>query len=889
VISRSGLESNGAEGGGYLRAAPPYFGLWNLNYTEGVKFHWRSRPVLAGLALVFAAATLLYNIVWMVDVRLAPPQPAVELGYDDNYLADQHALLITSVYKGSPAEKAGMLPGDRILAVNGEAIADADFTRRVWMRHSPGDSIQLTLGRPGEPAPVVSTGVFRRRVATPSSEGPAGYFATQVRNSFPVPFVVVGLAVLFLRLEDPKVWLLALLFAALAATPGFPDTIRNRAPALQAFLRAYQPVFLGMLGALFYCFFAVFPTRSPIDRRHPWLKWVSVAAGLAVALPGLRTGSISLPPPLPRLLGQGLSQKITIWSLLCFVMLGFVSLAINFHRTQDPEARRKIRVIFWGTAIGLAPNLADVAARDFAGIQSPAWRATLLNLVEFLMPLSFAYAVVKHRVLEIPVLLRRSARYLLVQRGFTFLLSLASIGLTLAFALSFPRYLKSVIEVAQSSSIALGAVFGTVLLWGGTQVHKQVSGRIDRAFFRRAYDARVILEDLAEKTRAAMDRGSLARLLQRHLTEALAPKSLVIYLQEASGRLTAVAGAVPPELESIPADLPLLAKLAAAGQPCDYPPGESALAALDPECLVPMLERGGRMAGLLVLGARLSEEPYSGEDWRLLASVASQAGTALENIRMAEEIAGRIETERRASREMEIAKEVQNRLLPQTPPHLRTLECAARCIQARAVGGDYYDFLDLGADRLGLVLADVSGKGVHAALLMANLQAHLRGQSAISPADPIRLLREVNRLLWKSTSAQHYATLFFGIYDDAARRLLYVNCGHNPPMLLRRDGALDRLPATATVIGAFEKWEGSVGEVQLAAGDLLVVFSDGVSEAARGEEEFGEGRLIDELRAHRHLPVDEMITAIFTSVERFSAGAQSDDLTLLAGRVTGGA
>ncbi len=120
----------------------------------------------------------------------------------------------------------------------------------------------------------------------------------------------------------------------------------------------------------------------------------------------------------------------------------------------------------------------------------------------------------------------------------------------------------------------------------------------------------------------------------------------------------------------------------------------------------------------------------------LLASVASQVAMALENMQLAEEIAARLETERRAEREMEIAREVQARLLPQTAPRLATLECAARCVQARAVGGDYYDFLDLGPGRLGLVLADVSGKGVHAALLVAHLEAYLRSQSSILPSSP---------------------------------------------------------------------------------------------------------------------------------------------------------
>ena len=210
-----------------------------------------------------------------------------------------------------------------------------------------------------------------------------------------------------------------------------------------------------------------------------------------------------------------------------------------------------------------------------------------------------------------------------------------------------------------------------------------------------------------------------------------------------------------------------------------------------------------------------------------------------------------------------------------------TLDCAAQCVQARSVGGDYFDFLDLGNRQVGFVLADVSGKGVHAALLVANLQAQLRSQSRLATHDPVRLLQEVNQALWTSTAPEHYVTLFFAIYDDVDRSLRYVNCGHNPPVLLRADGAVERLAATATVVGLFEQWESEVVRTGFAPGEVLAIFSDGVTEATREDEEFGEDRLLGILRAERRLPAAEIVAAILEEVERFGAGAQSDDLTLL--------
>lgn len=245
----------------------------------------------------------------------------------------------------------------------------------------------------------------------------------------------------------------------------------------------------------------------------------------------------------------------------------------------------------------------------------------------------------------------------------------------------------------------------------------------------------------------------------------------------------------------------------------------------------------------------------------------------------------RVERERLAALEMEIACQVQTKLLPQTTPALTTLDYAASCVQARAVGGDYYDYLDLGSNRLALVLADISGKGISAALLMANLQAGLRSQSALLVEDLAQSLRLVNRLFFKCTEASNYATLFLGIYDDATRSLRYVNCGHNPPLLLRGQ-TIKRLIANVTVLGLFEEFDCAVAETTLAPGDILALYTDGVIEATNAtQQEFGEAGLVQTLRKNRHLDAVSIVESVVATVQQFAAGEQTDDLTLLVARV----
>ncbi|HXF39008.1 MAG TPA: SpoIIE family protein phosphatase [Blastocatellia bacterium] len=250
--------------------------------------------------------------------------------------------------------------------------------------------------------------------------------------------------------------------------------------------------------------------------------------------------------------------------------------------------------------------------------------------------------------------------------------------------------------------------------------------------------------------------------------------------------------------------------------------------------------------------------------------------------------AEKLELERRAEQELGIAKQVQARLFPQTLPVISTLDYAGVCIQARAVGGDYYDFLDLGGQRLGIVIGDIAGKGIAAALLMANLQANLRSQCAIALDQPEQFLRSVNQLFFENTTDGAYATLFFGEYDDRAGRLRYANCGHLCALLLRSDDSVERLDSTSTVLGLFKEWDCSISERQLLAGDTVALYTDGITESFNdAEEEYGEQRLTEALRQHRDLTSQEMLGAIVDDVQKFSPREQHDDITLIVAKVRG--
>jgi phosphoserine phosphatase RsbU/P len=247
--------------------------------------------------------------------------------------------------------------------------------------------------------------------------------------------------------------------------------------------------------------------------------------------------------------------------------------------------------------------------------------------------------------------------------------------------------------------------------------------------------------------------------------------------------------------------------------------------------------------------------------------------------------ASKLELERRAAQELEIANEVQCRFFPQLRPPIAALDYSGHCFPARAVGGDYYDFLDLGPDRFGLVIGDVSGKGIAAALLMANLQANLRSQCSIGHDCLENILRVVNQFFSQNTPDGAFATLFFADYHVPSGRLRYVNCGHPPALVLRCDDSIDRLEPTATCLGIVKKLDCELGEQTIHPGDTLVLYTDGITESFnQAQDEYGEARLIASLLRHRAQPSQSLLQNIVADVRQFSPHEQHDDITLIVAK-----
>jgi serine phosphatase RsbU (regulator of sigma subunit)/dihydrofolate reductase len=314
-------------------------------------------------------------------------------------------------------------------------------------------------------------------------------------------------------------------------------------------------------------------------------------------------------------------------------------------------------------------------------------------------------------------------------------------------------------------------------------------------------------------------------------------------------------------------------------------------------------------------GKRFFEGGSLPRGFALGSSMALPSGILVNVYKLIPTLAEEAISRAKLEREFEIAREVQERLFPQTFPKVAGVEMAAHCRPAQAVGGDYYDLIDIrngslaqavrapgenissasgttahSGDRLGIAIGDISGKGMSAALLMASLHASLRGQVLSGAGDLGTKMANVNRLLYDASDSNRYATFFYAELECASHRLHYVNGGHNPPAVLRKEDGVWRVfrlgdggPVIGLLAGAVYKEQ----MLHLLAGDILLAFTDGISEATNAtEDEWGETRMIAEAQAHADLNAEELLQRLFRAVDAFAAGApQHDDMTLVVMRL----
>ncbi len=781
----------------------------------------------------------------------------------------------------------GPLYRDEVLSINGRPLTSEKQYDEIVARAHPGDKLLLVLSEPSGRA-VEKTVTVTSQTGNYSSPSSIGL---SICLDFLIPLLclILGFGVAFIRPRDQNAWLLLFLLT------GFSVLVTGSVwDSLFPDLSFVWNAMWASTWVIWMLLFAIgFPIRFELDRRLPWLKYLILAPTVGVELIFWAVGwiwnhDINAAIPLRPLF----IDVFFLHTILEMVGIGafFAVLGAKTAMETAPDARRRLRILLRGTQIALGPMflvaLYSLYKKSdlFAFVPWPI-EVTALGMMA-LFPITLAYVIVVARAMDLSFVVRQSVQYALARGGLTAARVLV-IGLAVSVFVSKTGKERPVLLVP--------AVAGLVVL--RRKNANRASAWIDRKFFREAYDAEIVLSELAVEAGRYVEAGPLREKVAERISSTLHVPDIVVLILEGDAyrtRYTTRAG----EPMDIAADSHIVEALRERNAPLEvyFENPQPWIQTLDAEelqtldfmrsqLLVALRGRGsqdGRITAILSLGPKMSEAPYSKTDIRLLQAVAWQMGMALENSRLAMSLANETAHREVMNRELEIAREVQERLFPQKVPKIAGVDCCGYCRPARGVGGDYYDFIELPDGRLGIAIGDVSGKGIAAALLMASLQASLRGQAMAEIHDLSELMRNVNKLVYDASQSNRYATFFYGEFDPATRHFAYVNAGHNAPIVLRGGEAL-RLEASGPVVGLLPGVGYTMDSCQLQPGDIFVGYTDGISEAMNErDEEWEEERFIAAARACARAGAKEMIEGIFRFADAFTGSTkQYDDMTLL--------
>jgi len=797
------------------------------------------------------------------------------------------------------AAAAGLRRGDRLSALDGSAALGERSPQAAVTGRRPGESLRVTVERTGVPVTVSV------RLAAVSAEPlTLSDWTLFVFLGVLTPWfcLILGFVIALQRPLDPLAWLLLLLlmsFGAIAQAGNVLAIVSGWELPTRPVAVMYYLTISNSVGFWMLVFSQYFPDRSAGGRTDRGMRWLLGAplAGYALLWGASNALAIEDAGKMPFEVAVQRWSTVDIVVQMLAIGVFFANIFLKMWRAIRPDARRRFKLLVSGATVSLTPFLILALAALLTGRPILAlftfspWFLFPSLLLLFLFPVTLAYVIVVAHAMDVNVVIRQGLQYALARGGARLLMG----SLVLAIAIYSSR-------VAYEPGIARPQILILVVVLAAVLVMLRLAsarlyGWIDRHFFREAVNAEHVLAELSEKVRTIIETEPLLRTVTETISSALHVTRVAAVIRRngdfALAHSVGFGSAAP--VFTVPADRAPLERLLREPlriDPSETPAsGESAenglCKMLGAELLLP-LAANDRLLGFLSLGPKRSEAPYTPSDIRLLEAVAAQTGLALENSRLTAEMAREIAQRERIARELEIARDVQQRLFPQQAPSIKGLDYAGKCRPAATIGGDYYDFLPLAGNQLGFAIGDVSGKGIPAALLMASLRASLHGLAIAYTGRIAELMANLNQLTFEASSSDRYASFFYGVFNPDEYTFNYVNAGHNPPILFRSSsGEVATLAEGGLMIGAFRSARYQQACVMLAPGDTMVMFTDGVTEALSSSgEEFGEERLVATLRVNPGLSAVHLVDRIMSVLDAFTGDVpQHDDMTLLVVRV----
>ena len=811
-----------------------------------------SRTFLLGLGLL----ALLASAYSAYDATRPRPTDGAQ------WLLGGKEIRVVGLTPGGPADRAGLQIDDVVEGIDNSAIRSPRHAAELLQRHEVGDQVDYLIRR--------GRGVRRVYEArlTLDSTRLADVTTYVVYCALGLFFLIVGT---YVFLSNPHqapariFYIFCLAFLLYFCSGSERSTIYYWS---DVFIRNVGSFASLLVPPLFLHFFLVFPRRRTFIERRPWIVPLLYLVPSLYYLDftwsqfyGARAASI------------GPFQQMTLGF---FFSAGLASLVWTYLSSADPTLRQRVKLLTLGTVLGTLPYLIfNIALGKLLGQHQFA----LIGAVPMLLvPVSFGYSIARYRLMEIEVIIRRSIIYAVLT------------GLTVgAYFVLVVVVGSSVLNLAGQRSQLIAIIATLIIAAAFAPARERIQAFIERSFFREKHDLQQALRELARDIPLSFERTALRELLQERITRLLHPtrfcfletrgERVLLECHQGELELIELGSLLRRRTTVLTAEVLQAEELRALRRP-ETPGAEQLARELQRlreeriEVIVPAFA-GHRLAGGFALGPKKSEAAYEGAEIETLQIVGGQLGLQLENARLVDEAVAR----QRLEEELAMARNIQQRMLPRELPKLTGYELAAVNISSAQVSGDYYDFVALADGTYGVVISDVSGKGLAASLLASNLQASIRALGG-THTSPGAILTAVNRSLHESTDDDRFATTFLASLRPDG--LVYSNGGHNPPLVRRACGSIEWLQVGATPLGAFPGIEYPEAIIALDPGDLVVLFTDGVTEAPDADDEFfGESGLLKIVEECADWELEDMLTRLREAVFLHCQGKASDDMTIV--------
>ena len=827
------------------------------------RFSARKIRIIITVISLFALVLCTYNFLRVMFFEVTSND---QCGWRDISGRAGH-LLISDVLPGGVADNAGIRNGDTLIAINGKSFSTGGSAQKILNQLSLGDYASYTILRDGQQLNI------QVRILK--------LFDVSSLSSFLLGFgfLFVGYIVAMTRpqgkIQRMFGWygICAVLYFSMAAT----------AP-----LFSEQPVLLGIAYSIaliighvfgppiFVIFFLHFPVRRKVlDRK--WLRPVLYGSAIVSSCLVLVQG---ISPTLQRLM--------FLFPIFCFVE-GLIEFTKNYYRYVEPSRRPQLRSIVIASALTVAAitYIAIVLfVNPFLLFLKP-WFILPISLIVGL-PLAFGYSIFRYRLMDIDLIIKRSLIY-----G-SIITTVAAVYVMIVFGLG---QLVGIF-VRQADNRTLNIVAFVIIAFIFDPVKRRAERWIDRVFYRERYNYQRVLMEFSRELPSQMNLEEILESMISAITSTMHVEKMAVVVSDRTDGCIAVAKNIPQSLTAFGnEESGLMSLLQRTHRPLpltliDDEPDRVPVNETNRRMIlqsgivlaVPMFMKD-RLIGTINVGPKLSGKTYSQEDIDLLLTVAGQAAIAIDNARLhVTEL-----EKKRLEEELAIAREIQQGLLPKSNPDLHELDITGISIPALSVGGDYYDFIRLGEKRLLVVVADVSGKGMSAALYMSKIQGMIQLASHLYDS-PREMLVEVNRRIYDGIERNSFITMILGMFDLEKKEVVLCRAGHNKALICT-DGQIHSVEAGGIGLGLEPgtKFEISLEEVRmpLAHGNLFVFYSDGLTEAMNDRDElFGEDAVRDLVMMTRNRPVADIQQSLLQNVDKFRGIAEvHDDITLVIAKV----